>query len=143
MFKAGRITETNTVRVTVDSLSDEIDIIVNLTLSDLADGVVLNYPNPFGLESETTHFDYYLPEDADVTLRVFDLFGNLVWTKEISAGQEGARGRDRSTHPNSVEWNGQNDRGQKIGNGGYVLLARATANGKVVMNHKRKIVVLR
>jgi hypothetical protein len=143
VFIAGKVTEQNRIRVIVDSLSTEIDIVVNLTLSELPDGVVVNYPNPFGIESESTNIDYFLARDADVTLKVYDLFGNLVWTKEISAGEDGGLGRESSPHPNSVEWTGVNDRNQKIGNGGFILYAKAMADGEVIMNYKRKIVVLR
>jgi flagellar hook assembly protein FlgD len=84
-----------------------------------------------------------LSEDADVSLDIYDLFGHLVWTREFEAGAPGGMGRGSSSHPNSVEWSGVNDKGQKVGNGGYILIARAVAHGKVVMNSNRKIAVLR
>ncbi|KAA3613867.1 MAG: hypothetical protein DWQ05_16460 [Calditrichaeota bacterium] len=142
-FTGGRITETNTIVAEVDSVYAELDIIVNLTSSDLPDGVAINYPNPFGQESKTTRIDYYLAEDADVTLTVYDLFGRKVWKTEYAAGSEGGRGRAATAHPNSVEWNGTNGKGQKVGNGGYILVAQARANGKTIMNMKRKIVIVR
>ena len=142
-FQAGTVTETNTIRAAVDSMVQLLDVVVNLTTSDLPDGVVVNYPNPFGAEYQTTKIDYYLSEDADVSIKIFDLFGNLVWSREIAAGNEGAQGRENSMHPNSIEWGGVNDNGQQVGNGGYLLLAKASAEGKNIMNYKRKIVVLR
>jgi hypothetical protein len=143
VFTGGKVTETNHIQAAVDSILADIAVVVNLAQSDMPDGKVVNYPNPFGLESETTHIDYYLSEDANVNLTIYDLFGNLVWTKDIEAGSPGGISRRNSSHPNSVEWNGINDKGQKVGNGGYILLAKAVANGKVIMNSKRKIVVLR
>jgi hypothetical protein len=98
-FQGGRVTETNYIVATVDSLETVIEIVVNLTSSDLADGKVINYPNPFGMESETTRFDYYLSEDADVTIKIFDLFGNLVWSEDFQAGTAGGLGRANSVHP--------------------------------------------
>ena len=142
-FTAGRITETNTVRVSIDSVYSDFDIIVNLTPSSLPDGVPINYPNPFGVNSDVTHIEYYLSENADVTLKIYDLFGNLVWTKDIAAGEPGGLGRDQSVSANSVAWDGRNDNGQKVGNGGYILIAKAKANGKVVMDKHRKIAVVR
>jgi hypothetical protein len=142
-FTAGIITESNVVRAEVDSVSTDYEVIVNLTPSDLPDGVPINYPNPFGGESASTRIDYYLAEDADVTLQIFDLFGNLVWTKNISSGQPGGQGRDSSPHPNSVIWDGRNDNGQKVGSGGYILIAKAVANGKTIMETHRKIAVIR
>ena len=142
-FTAGNVTENNRIQVSADSMSTEIEIIVNLTTSDQQDGVVVNYPNPFGRLEEATTIDYYLSENADVSLKIFDYFGNLVWSAEFPAGTPGGRGRALSVHPNSVTWSGVNDRGQKVGNGGYILVAKAVANGKVIMSTKRKIVVLR
>ncbi|HEX9653343.1 MAG TPA: hypothetical protein VGA99_06510 [bacterium] len=143
MFRGGRITEVNEINAAVDSIATSHEIVVNLTPSTMADGEVVNYPNPFGVEATQTHIDYYLSEDADVTLKIFDLFGNLVWTAEFAAGMPGGQGRSRNLHPNSVEWRGVNDRGQTVGNGGYILVVKADAAGKVVMNAKRKIVVMR
>jgi hypothetical protein len=142
-FRGGRVPEVNRIRAAVDSLNTSTEVIVNLTPSTFADGEVVNYPNPFGVESPLTHIDYYLSEDANVTLKIFDLFGNLVWSAEFAAGARGGQGRSGNSHPNSVEWAGVNDRGQKVGNGGYILVAKADANGKIIMNTKRKIVVVR
>jgi hypothetical protein len=142
-FVAGKITETNVIRAQVDSVYSDIEIIVNLTSSSIADGVPINYPNPFGISSPVTRIDYYLAEDADVNLQIFDLFGNLVWTKQIMAGTPGGMGRSSSSHPNSVIWDGTNDRGQKIGSGGYILIAKGQVNGRSIMNATRKIAVIR
>jgi hypothetical protein len=144
-FWAGKLTELNILRAAViaDSVYADYEIVVNLTLSSLPNGVPINYPNPFGGESDVTHIDYYLEEDADVTLKVFDLFGNLVWSKNISSGSQGGVGRDKSAHPNSIVWDGTNDKGQKVGSGGYILIAKAVANGREIMNKHRKIAVVR
>ncbi len=142
-FRGGGLTETNTIQARAGEASGTIPVVVNLTMSDLSNGEVVNYPNPFGMATASTRIDYYLEADGDVDLRIFDLFGNLVWSRTIAAGLPGARGRTGNAHPNSVEWFGVNDRGQEVGNGGYILLARAVANGKEIMRKKRKIVVLR
>ncbi len=142
-FTAGRVTETNMIRASVDSVFTDFEILVNLTPSSLPDGVPINFPNPFGAESNVTNIEYYLPENADVTLKIYDLFGNLVWSKNIPAGSPGGLGRAQSSHANSVPWDGRNDKGQKVGSGGYILLAKAVANGKTVMDNHRKIAVVR
>jgi hypothetical protein len=142
-FSAGKVTETNVIRAAVDSIYTDYEIIVNLTPSTLPDGVPINYPNPFGAQNPSTRIDYYLAEDADVTLRIFDLFGNRVWTRKIPAGAPGGMGRDKSVHPNSVVWDGTNDKGQKVGSGGYILIAKAAASGRNVMDAHRKIAVVR
>jgi hypothetical protein len=142
-FTAGRVTETNLIRAEIDSVFSEFEMIVNLTPSSTPDGVPINYPNPFGAQNSVTHIDYYLPQDADITLRIYDLFGNLVWSKNISAGSPGGMGRAQNAHPNSVIWDGTNDNGQKVGSGGYILMAKAVANGRTVMDTHRKLAVVR
>lgn len=142
-FTAGRVTETNIIRAEIDSVVAEFEMVVNLTPSSTPDGVPINYPNPFGAQNSVTHIDYYLPQDADVTLKIYDLFGNLVWSKNIPAGSPGGRGRAQNAHPNSVIWDGTNDKGQKVGSGGYILIAKAVANGRTVMDAHRKIAVVR
>jgi hypothetical protein len=143
-FTSGRLTETNILRawVEADSIYADYEIVVNLTPSSLPNGVPINYPNPFGAESGVTHIDYYLEADADVTLKIFDLFGNLVWSKNIPSGSPGGMGRENSVHPNSVVWDGTNNKGQKVGSGGYILIAKANSNGRNIMNKHRKIAVV-
>jgi hypothetical protein len=144
-FVAGKLTETNILRAFVeeDSVYKDYEIVVNLTPSSLSNGVPINYPNPFGSKSQVTHIDYYLEVDADVTLKIFDLFGNLVWSKTISSGSPGGIGRNNSSHPNSVVWDGRNNNGQLVGSGGYILIAKAVANGRNIMEQHRKIAVVR
>ncbi|MBN2367274.1 MAG: Ig-like domain-containing protein [Calditrichaeota bacterium] len=142
-FTGGKLTESNIIRAEIDSVYQEFEVIVNLTPSSMPDGVPINYPNPFGGEIRETHIDYYLADPAEVTLRIYDLFGNLVWSKEFPAGSPGGMGRAQSSHPNSVIWDGTNNKGQKVGNGGYILMAKAVANGRVIMDTHRKIAIVR
>ncbi|MFN2127430.1 MAG: hypothetical protein ACK2TU_06180 [Anaerolineales bacterium] len=67
----------------------------------------------------------------------------MVWSKRFSAGSPGGMGRDKSVFPNSVSWDGRNDKGQKVGNGGYILIAKGVANGRTIMDAHRKIAVVR
>ncbi|MFN2127429.1 MAG: hypothetical protein ACK2TU_06175, partial [Anaerolineales bacterium] len=57
-FTAGRVTEMNMVRASVDSVYSDYEIVVNLTPSSMPNGKPINYPNPFGVESAVTHIDY-------------------------------------------------------------------------------------
>ncbi|MCG8607013.1 Ig-like domain-containing protein [bacterium] len=142
VFTAGQLTETNLVRATFGSVSSDVEIMVTVT-PDLPNDTIVNYPNPFGLTQGSTSFDYHLSEDADVTLRIYDLFGNLVWSRDFDAGAPGGLGRSGTTQPNSIEWDGRNDDGQMVGSGGYILVAKAVANRKVIMETKRKIALIR
>jgi len=67
-----------------------------------------NYPNPF---NPTTTIKYQLPQSSDVTLSIYNILGQKVRTllnSRIEAGYH------------SVEWDGRNDAGAKVGSGIYI-----------------------
>ena len=66
------------------------DVVVNIPM---VYGLDQNYPNPF---NPSTTINYQLPEKNFVTLRVYDILGNLVGTlidQEMEAGYH------------SIDWN--------------------------------------
>ncbi len=66
-----------------------------------------NYPNPFNPE---TQIRYGLPKSIGVTLRIYNLYGQVVAT--LYDGQQAA-----GTH--TVKWNGLNSQGQRVSSGIY------------------------
>lgn len=80
-----------------------------------------NYPNPFGEGESVTTITYTLnrttvnsiASNGRVALRIFDVFGNLVKTFPAPPANEGE---------NACPWDGRNDRGQKVANGGYIAV---------------------
>ena len=77
-----------------------------------------NYPNPF--ENET-NISYYLPEPAQVQLKVFDLNG-----QEIQSLVEGFSPTGIST----VSWDGRTPDGFKLPEG-YYIFQLSTAKGQL------------
>ncbi|MCB9069676.1 MAG: T9SS type A sorting domain-containing protein [Calditrichae bacterium] len=80
-------------------------------------GLDQNYPNPFNPE---TTIRFALPQSGNVTLKIFNLSGQLVRTlvsSEFAAGQH------------QIVWNGRNDLGEKVASGMY--LYRITAGSFV------------
>ncbi|MEZ4745295.1 MAG: FlgD immunoglobulin-like domain containing protein [Calditrichia bacterium] len=80
-------------------------------------GLEQNYPNPFNPE---TTIRFALPQSGNVTLKIFNLSGQLVRTlvsSEFAAGQH------------QIVWNGRNDLGEKVASGMY--LYRITAGSFV------------
>jgi len=67
-----------------------------------------NYPNPF---NPSTTFRYALSEDAHVTLRVYNMLGQLVTTLVDELQAAGYR---------SVVWNGRNESGSDVSTGIYI-----------------------
>ena len=89
-----------------------------------------NAPNPFNPGTEDTKICYYLEEDDDdVKIKLFTLTGELVYSWENISGREGL---------NQWPWNGKNEKGKIVENGGYICLIEG--GGK---KQKCKIAVLR
>ena len=86
-----------------------------------------NYPNPF---NPSTTISYQLAEDAQVSITVHNMRGQVV--RELVNGN-----REAGTH--SVQWNGEDDRGQTVSSGIY-LYVMETSGG---LRSTRKMVVLK
>ncbi len=86
-----------------------------------------NYPNPFN-PSTTIHFDVGLSNTPNnVTLRVYDISGQLIATLVDEPMQPGSY---------SVSWDGRNDNGQAVAGGVYFLTMRSgsfTATRKMTL----------
>jgi|GEM_PF-6896266 len=91
-------------------------------LAALPDAFVLqqNYPNPF---NPTTTIRYGIPEDASVTLMIYDVRGNVV--KTVESGHQSAGWYE-------VTWNGLSDAGQPVPTGLYMARFHAGNYSHVV-----------
>jgi hypothetical protein len=99
---------------------------------------LINYPNPFAAGREWTTIQYVLMLDADVDIKVFDLLGNPVWSRSFSPGENGGR-----MGTNMVQWDGMNDNGDVVGNGGYLCLVKVRPPGEDGVEKTRKIAVMK
>ncbi len=89
-----------------------------------------NAPNPFNPDTGETKICYYLDEDDDdVKIKLFTLTGDLVYSWENISGRKGL---------NQWPWNGKNEKGRVVENGGYICLIEAGGE-----KQKCKIAVLR
>lgn len=69
-----------------------------------------NYPNPF---NATTKIEYQLSQAGPVTLKIYNLQGQLVRTLVEE---------DKRTGSHSVQWDGQSDAGKAVASGIYVYV---------------------
>jgi hypothetical protein len=72
-----------------------------------------NYPNPFNPE---TKINYQLPKNANVSLKIYNMLGQLV-IKLVDERQ--------SAGFKSVSWNGKDRFGNQVGNGIYIYVIKA------------------
>ena len=96
----------------------------NETLIPLHYSLSQNFPNPF---NPTTQINYAIPEEAHVSLKIYNLQGNLIKTF-IDREQEAA-------YYNLI-WDGTNDNGDKVNSGVYIYRIIAgdyTATRRMVM----------
>ena len=107
---------------------------MSLVDPNVEDGIS-NYPNPFRAGTENTNISYWLDSDADVTVKIYNLFGDLVRSFEFNSGQAGGRGGQITVVP----WDGTNLKADVVGNGGYICVVEPAGGGKLV----RKIAVVK
>ena len=96
---------------------------------------LVNYPNPFDSRKEETFITYQIPQDLPVRVRIYDLFGYQVKDFHFSAGEPGGRAGE-----NQVQWDGTDQRGEKVTKGGYIC--QVTVEGDQAARGIRKIGVI-
>ena len=98
-------------------------------------GDVLTYPHPFmPLSGTKATIAYNLSQDADITIYVYDISGQIVLTRKFGKGRIGGH-----AGYNSFEWNGISDLHKRtIGNGIYIIKVisgnKMLKAGKIVVN---------
>ena len=91
-----------------------------IILTRSAETAFFNRPNPFGTpDKPVTFFTYTLESDSDIQLRIYTLFGELVWEKRFSATDPEGRA---TGGPKSIRWNGVNGAGMRVLNGIYLAV---------------------
>ncbi len=77
---------------------------------------ITNRPNPFNPNIEDTLVEYTLEQDTEVTLRIFSITGEYIYSESFNAGENGGK------HGlNEFTWDGKNKRGMTVANGTYLL----------------------
>ena len=74
------------------------------------------YPNPF---NPTVNIDFSIPEEADITIQIFDLLGRNVFNHEQNFNTAGKY---------RFQWHGVNDSGTPIASGVYFVTIQHKAN---------------
>ncbi len=118
------------------SLSNEFKVISKVTLSQLrqttSDSIFI-YPNPLTPEYNSTTIEYYLTNNAHVSIMIFDKFGNLVWDTEI----------DKTAGNATTPWDGTDNDGNRVLSGVYIVCIKATNQTQTVAQYAGKIAVVR
>jgi flagellar hook assembly protein FlgD len=96
---------------------------------------VLNYPNPF-----TTRTAFWFEHNApgqvlNVAVEVMTITGRVVRTIRSTVSTEGNFSRD-------LEWDGQDDQGDRLGRGTYLYRLKVSTAGKGEARYLGKLVIL-
>jgi len=108
------------VSTTTLSVSTEIIVRVRTQVLGIGDEPIpevfalhQNYPNPF---NPTTHIRYDLPEDALVSITIYDIMGRSIRSLVKSRQTAGYR---------SIQWNATNNLGEPVSAGMYIYTIQA------------------
>jgi hypothetical protein len=95
---------------------------VNVSIVDPA-SMISNYPNPFMAGAEKTYISFFAPNVVAAKMKIYNLFGDLVWSHDYSEADMAAL---VAVYGNMVTviWDGRNTRGKVVGNGGYLAVVQ-------------------
>ena len=96
-------------------------------------GAVFNAPNPFNPLLESTSIGFELTQPGFVTLQLFSLSLEQVYTVTLG---------DLSTGYHTADWDGRDSGGDMVPNGVYIFILKATNGSKTIIK-RNKIAVLR
>jgi hypothetical protein len=126
-FRSGKNGAQKTLKVVVGSRPFAQEQAGEITLVPAEFALMQNYPNPFNPE---TNIRYNLPQQAKVTVAIYDQLGRRVRTLVNNAEQNAGY--------YSVLWNGRDDAGQQVASGLYIY--KIAASGQTLA---RKMVLLK
>ncbi len=91
------VAQSDTAQVATNPTETSVDLAIV--------GKALNYPNPCRLGASGTTIGYVLTKDAPIEIRVYDPYGQEIYTENITKGLNGARGGSGVNNYNTVEVN--------------------------------------
>jgi hypothetical protein len=119
------------------SLSNKFTIKARTTLNQSRQATTSDpiyiYPNPLTPEYNSTSIEYYLRDNARVSIMIFDKFGNPVWDKET----------DETAGTAYVDWDGTDNEGNRVFSGVYIVCIKVTNQTRTVAQYTGKIAIIR
>jgi len=101
--------------------SGEADTVIGIYVRHLSDSLFA-FPNPFGsINRDRTLIFYSLHRASSVKVKIYDPFGNEVWSRRYRQGEPGGMFGD-----NTVFWDGTNNKGQRVASGIYLIQVLGT-----------------
>jgi len=76
-----------------------------------------NYPNPFNSNNDDTTIYYYLNQNKNLTIKIYNIFGKKMYERNCFAGELGGK-----AGANELIWNGTDQSGNKMPMGSYPMV---------------------
>lgn len=114
----------NAYELTVQLTDSEDDLILT---GPTASSPILNYPNPFNPQRESTDICYMVNKSANITILIYSL--NMQLVKRIDT-------TDTSGY-HTISWNGKDMAGDYVPAGGYLYVIKATDNKKTIVKRSK------
>jgi hypothetical protein len=137
-FLSPRQPEFDHLRASAGPLVADLNLETAFVDPNAPGGHVTSYPNPSHPPLEQTTIAWKLDDDAQVTMRIFTLSGDLVLRKVYDRGAEGGH-----AGLNTITWDGRNGAGSVVASGGYVALIEAQGQGETMHVIRHKLAVVR
>jgi len=120
-------------RVTEEDINKGVIALEDLLLTKIPEHPALlqNYPNPFNPE---TWIPFQLAKPADVTLRIYNLSGQVIRKIDIGYKPAGTYTSSRK----AIYWDGRNNFGERVASGIYFYAIKAGS-----FNEARKMIVVK
>jgi len=84
---------------------------------------VMNVPNPFNPDVEPAQIKYHLDRPAQITVSIYNIKGERIWTQSFSPGSMGGKGGAGAAGDNTVLWTGVHSNiPRSVPNGAYVYV---------------------
>jgi hypothetical protein len=122
------IKDITSIAYSYDNVVNSVDAVENIPLNYWLDQ---NYPNPF---NPSTQIKFALPVNADVKITIYNLLGEVV--KQLTA-------IDMNAGSHSVQWNADDDIGNKVSSGIYFYKLKANGVDGSEFSQVRKMILLK
>ena len=106
---------------------------VNVSASNLEN--IFCYPNPFSpyTGEGKLNIQYQLTKDAGIKITIYNLIGDVVYTKTYEKGISDISKAGQGSY--EIEWDGKNNDGRYVADGGYILQIKADDGSNIVVKY--------
>ncbi|MCX7837094.1 MAG: hypothetical protein N2323_03950 [candidate division WOR-3 bacterium] len=129
--------EFDTILIKSDDKKEKIGIYIEAKDTAILKGKIIGFPNPTGIEIDSMILMYYLPQDCDINLFIYDPFGNIILERKIKKNEIGAQ-----RGVNYFIWNCRDKNNRKVPNGLYNIRITGISHTKKVFDNTYRILVV-